>query len=64
MNFPELKDDAAKFYEWAERVAPEQAYGISFHLFEVRRALDNLNQAITQTLKSPNNGTQSNSRTK
>lgn len=64
MNFPELKDDAAQYYKWAERVTPEQAYGISFHLFEVRRALDNLNQAINQTLKSPNNGTQSNSRTK
>lgn len=48
-NFPELKKDAAEFYEWAERVAPNEPYGIDYHLHEVRRALDNLNELITKT---------------
>jgi len=60
-NFPELKKDAAEFYEWAERVAPEEPYGIQYHVFELRRVLDNLNEAITKTL---NNGKQNNRRSK
>ena len=44
--FPELKDDTAQYYQWAERIAPEEPYGVAFHLFELRRALDNLNEKI------------------
>lgn len=58
--FPELKDDTAQYYQWAERIAPEEPYGVAFHLFELRRALDNLNEKIN-TLR---NGKQDHRRTK
>jgi hypothetical protein len=51
-HFPELKDDVRAYYEWAERVAPkDEPYGIAFHIFELKRAIRNLNQAINQTIK-------------
>jgi len=47
-NFPELKDDTSELYEWAERVTPDEPYGVRFHLFELRRILDSLNSLINK----------------
>jgi len=58
-QFPELKEDASAFYEWAERVTPDEPYGVRFHLFELRRALDNLNRLINQYERIVQNSTNS-----
>ncbi len=50
----ELKDDARDFYLWAERVCPSDDYGVSYHLFEVERAISNLNAYIKANIN--NNG--------
>jgi hypothetical protein len=48
----ELKDDARQYYQWAqEQEKPTVAYGVAYHLFEVERALNNLNQYIQQNIK-------------
>ena len=58
-QFPELKEDASALYEWAERVTPDEPYGVRFHLFELRRALDNLNRLINQYENIVQNSTHS-----
>lgn len=47
-EFPELHEDAENYYLWAERVAPDEPYGVAFHLLELRRILNNLNELINK----------------
>ena len=48
----ELKDDTREFYQWAEKQEqPTVAYGVQYYLFELQRALDNLNSYINQHIK-------------
>jgi hypothetical protein len=48
----ELKDDVLEYYRWAERQEkPTIAYGVTYHLFELECALNNLNQYINQNIK-------------
>ena len=54
----ELKDDAAAYYEWAEKQEdPDVHYGVSFHLFKVQSAIDQLNSYIQRNItgKAPKN---------
>ena len=48
----ELKDDTREFYQWAEKQEqPTVAYGVQYYLFELQRALDNLNSYINQNIQ-------------
>ena len=48
----ELKEDALEYYQWAqEQDKPTVAYGVQYYLFELQRALDNLNSYIQQNIK-------------
>lgn len=47
-EYPELLEDAESLYLWAERVAPDEPYGVAFHLLELRRILTNLNELINK----------------
>jgi hypothetical protein len=48
----ELKDDVREFYLWAEKQeSPTVAYGVRYYLFELERAIDNLNNHIQNHIK-------------
>lgn len=54
----ELKNDVAAYYEWAEKQEdPGVHYGVSFHLFQVQSAIDQLNSYIQRNItgKAPKN---------